>query len=45
MHFAIWDDHTGQRHERRFDSLGDAKREAAALMERADVEYVEYGPI
>lgn len=45
MYFVVWDDHTGQRHERQFDSLGDAEREAAALRERPDVEYVEYGPI
>lgn len=45
MFYVEWDDHTGQRHEQRFDSLEDAEREAAALMERADVEYVAYGPI
>lgn len=45
MYYIAWDDHTGQRHERQFDSLEDAKCEAAGLMRRADVEYVEYGPI
>lgn len=45
MHFVIWDDHTGQRHEQYFDSLDDAELEAAALMERPDVEYAEHGPI
>lgn len=45
MYTVTWDDHTGQRHELRFDSLEDAKREAKALAERDDVEWVEYGPI
>lgn len=45
MFYVIWDDHTGQRHERCFDSWDDAKREVLALMDRSDVEYIDFGPV
>lgn len=44
MYVVRWDDHTGQRHERRLDSLEDARLEAEALEKMDSVEWVEFGP-
>ena len=40
MYVVRWDDHTGQLHTLVFDDRYDAQREAEALEERADVEWV-----
>lgn len=45
MFYVIWDDHTGQRHERLFENAKDARLEAKALMKRGDMEHVEYGTV
>ena len=42
MYTVIWDDHEGNRHELKLDTLEDAEIEAAALREKFD--YVDIKP-
>ena len=45
MYTVKWDTYDGQRHERQFDRLEDAKLEAEALAMSDSVEWAEYGPL